>query len=257
MNNNALERSHLSVSQLKSYLQCPRKYFYQYIEAATPAFRSIALTFGSAWHTAIGSYLINNITPEDAIAFFRDLLVSEVESSEIPVLFDDEEDLGTCVDMGAKTISAFIEKVPRPEAVLGIEVPFVLDITRTQNREDYQAPIIGSIDALVIEQNTTVIWELKTSKRKWSRDQLDYDFQPTAYRMGARRLDIPHATLKLLIATKTKTPDVQIETVVRTLEDEARLARLVSSVLRAIRAGVDHPIQNWACRGCCFSTICT
>jgi hypothetical protein len=258
MNIPSLERSHLSVSQLKSYLQCPRKYFYQYIDCATPAFRSIALTFGSAWHVAIGAYLVNGTTTEEATDLFRDLLSTEIEESEIPVLFDDEEDLGACIDIGARTIDTFIARVPRPDAVLGIEVPFVLDLIPTEDGEEIPAPLIGSIDAVVIDNDVVEIWELKTAKRRWSRDQLDYDLQTTAYRMGAReRLDIPNATLKLLIATKTKKPEVQVEAVIRTALDEARLARLASSVLRAIRAGVDHPIQTWACRGCCFSTICT
>jgi PD-(D/E)XK nuclease superfamily len=44
---------HLSVLQLKTFLQCPKKYTFQYIERVEPAFRPIALAFGTAWHETL------------------------------------------------------------------------------------------------------------------------------------------------------------------------------------------------------------
>ena len=51
------KRPHLSVSALKTYLSCPRKYRLHYVERAPASHRSIALVFGHAWHELIGKLL--------------------------------------------------------------------------------------------------------------------------------------------------------------------------------------------------------
>jgi RecB family exonuclease len=80
---------HTSVSQLKTFLQCPRKYRYQYIDRIRPEFRPIALAFGTAWHHAIGEYLLPQVkdrvpTREEIQAVFRDSLTEEVQADGIP-----------------------------------------------------------------------------------------------------------------------------------------------------------------------------
>ena len=72
---------------------------------------------------------------------------------------------------------------------------------------------------------------------------------------------VPTATddigVELLITTKTKTPRVQRERVVRGDVDEADLVATALSVSRAVQASVDHPIRGWPCRGCAYSTVCS
>ncbi len=58
-------RPHLSVSALKLFLQCPRKFNFQYIERAPADFRPVAFVFGTAWHATIGRWLtaLPNVPP--------------------------------------------------------------------------------------------------------------------------------------------------------------------------------------------------
>ena len=44
------------------------------------------------------------------------------------MLFDDDEELGQCVDLGVRMLDVFLSKVPLPRRVLGVEVPFALGI---------------------------------------------------------------------------------------------------------------------------------
>jgi PD-(D/E)XK nuclease superfamily len=124
---------HFSVSQLKIFLQCPRKHRFQYVDRFLPEFRSIALAFGTAWHHAIGAYLLPPVKEqpaprEELQALFRDALSAEVLSDSIPVLFEVDENLGQTIDLGVRMLDTFIGRVPVPETVLGVEVPFVLEI---------------------------------------------------------------------------------------------------------------------------------
>ena len=44
------QRPHLSVSALKLWLSCPRKFRLHYVDKAEPSHRAISLVFGHAWH---------------------------------------------------------------------------------------------------------------------------------------------------------------------------------------------------------------
>jgi CRISPR/Cas system-associated exonuclease Cas4 (RecB family) len=250
-------RPHISVSQIKTFIACPRRYTLQYFDLIKPDFRPIALAFGTAWHAAIGQYLQHGTTTDETSEVFREVLARAVRDDEVPVLFEDEEDLGECIDLGVRMVDVFIGRVPRPDEVLGVEVAFSLDLPDPRTGEPFTMPLIGAIDALVVDNDRACVWELKTGKKRWTADQLEYDLQMTAYRMGARVHDIDDAALQVVITTKAKTPAVQIERVTRTDRDERELANVMHGVLRAIHAGVEHPVRGWQCRSCPYAGRCT
>lgn len=253
---------HTSISQLKTYLQCPRKYFFHYIEKAEPAFRPLALSFGHSFHAAVQHHLVRSsqeqpVPREELHEVFRDALEQATKADGPPLLFEDEEqDLGSVIDAGIRMLDAFVEKVPLPEKVLGIEVPLSLELMDPLTGEVLDRPLVGAIDAVVLENGKPVIWELKTGKRRWGPDQLEFDPQPTAYRMGARRYGLNTPEVKLLVTTKTKKPDVQIEHLVRHPGDEQELTELALSVHRAVDVGIDHRVRGWQCRSCQYAGAC-
>ena len=252
---------HLSVSQLKSFIQCPRKYALAYVHGVVPQFRPIALAFGTAWHEAVGFHLTTSTKAKPADRdevknIFRERLSIAVEGDRIPVLFDHGDDLGKCVDQGMKMLDVFMDRVELPDRVVGVELPFSLEITDPEFGDVLDVPLIGALDALVINGGIPQVWELKTSKKKWSADQLEYDMQPTAYGMAAEQLGYENPDLVLLVSTKTTKPDVQVERLVRTKADRDDLAVTAQSVAAAIAAGIDHPIRGWACKGCQYSHAC-
>jgi putative RecB family exonuclease len=253
---------HLSVSQLKTFLQCPHKYTLQYIERAEPAFRAVALAFGTAWHETVGAHLLPHVkdhflSREELQTLFRDSLTEEVSQDGPPVLFDDEdEDLGKCVDLGLRMLDEFILRVPRPDQVLDVERAFVLELAHPVTGEIASVPLIGAIDAIVVDGETTALWELKTGKKKWSADQLEWDPQMTAYSMAARELGHDDPELKLLVTTKTKTPDVQVERLVRHRADKQELAETALTVLRAVNEGIDYRVRGWGCKTCAHAAVC-
>ena len=253
---------HVSVSQLKTFMQCPKKYFLQYVDRRPPAFRPIALAFGTAWHAAVGHRLEahrdGQVAPaEELYEVFRDVLEHEAARPGPPVLFDDEEaHLEQTIDAGIRMLDVFLERVSLPARVIGVEVPFVIELVDQLTGEVVSRPLIGAIDALVEDEHAACVVELKTAKRRWSSDQLDYDPQMTAYAMAARELGYVNPKLALVVATKTKTPDVQIERLVRHQNDERELVETAFTLERAIEAGVDTRVRGWACKTCPYSEAC-
>ncbi len=255
-------KPHTSVSQLKTFIQCPRKYYLQYIKGVMPAFRPLALVFGSAWHETIADHLTRSrheyqVPVEELRAHLRDGLVRGVDRDDVPVLFEDEEqDIGAVIDLAMRMLDVFLARVPLPEQVHGVEVPFRLKPVHPVTGEIHPRPLIGAIDAIVEERGRPVVWELKTGRKKFSADQLDFDLQPTAYGMAARALGYKSARLTLLVTTKGKSPDVQVEHLVRHRRDELEFVETAFAVARAVDAGVDFPMRGWRCRTCPYAGAC-
>jgi hypothetical protein len=97
---------------------------------------------------------------------------------------------------------------------------------------------------------------VKTGKKKWPADQLEFDPQITAYSMAARELGHDDPDLKLLVTTKTKTPDVQVERLVRHRADRQELAETALTVLHAMSAGIDYRVRGWGCKTCAYAGVC-
>ncbi len=141
---------HVSISQLKTFLQCPRKYRFHYIDRVEPEFRPIALAFGTAWHETIAAHLLPPVRDQylsrvELQAHFRDSLTEQVNEDGPPVLFEDEEDLGKCIDLGLRMLDTFILRVPRPEQVLEVERAFVLELAHPVTGEIAPVPLIGAM----------------------------------------------------------------------------------------------------------------
>ena len=252
---------HFSISQLQVFLHCARKFRFIYVDHVEPEFRPIALALGTAWHEIIGAHLLPQVRGQylsrlELQALFRDSLTEQVNEDGPPVLFEDEEDLGKTIDLGLRMLDAFFLRVPRPDRVLEVERAFVLELAHPVSGEIAPVPLIGAMDVIVVDRGKTEVWELKTGKKKWSADQMEYDPQPTAYVMAARELGHEDAQVKLLVTTKTREPDVQIERLVRRRGDERELAETVLDVLHAVKAGVDVRIRGWGCRSCAFASVC-
>jgi hypothetical protein len=101
-----------------------------------------------------------------------------------------------------------------------------------------------------------VVVEHKTAGRRYGADQLRFDIQPTAYKLAARLGGMGEVDVRYQVVTKTKTPALQVEDVLRGEQDEDDLLRTALGVLRSIDAGVDFPIRGARCRTCPYAHGC-
>lgn len=251
------KKKHLSVSALTTFLSCSRKYELGYIRSAPRDYYPASLALGSAWHSAVAAWL--NETGDDAALDeqLRDDLRERLRHDDIPVLFDTpEENADTFVERTVKMFSMFRQSVPRPRKVLGTEIAFQTTIVHPATGEVLPVPVIGALDAVVIEADgLRSLWELKTG-RKWAPDRVEHDAQLTLYRKAARELGFDGVRLRVHVATKTKEPQVQTLDIERSDADEAELAELFFDVHRAIKAGISYRQRGWACRSCQYASSC-
>lgn len=255
------QQPHVSVNQLKTFLACPRKYRLQYIERIEPAFRPVAMAFGSAFHEAFALRMTKLQSQEplpngQLHEHFAEAMRLELSSPGPPVLFEDDEDEPLLVRRGHAMIDALVRTFPRPDRVLAVEQPFRIELVDSGTGEVAELPLVGAIDAIVERGQRTVGIELKTGARRWAEDGLLFDLQITAYQRVLRTDWNDSAQIELVLVTKSDRPDVQLERLARTREDEDELVAVTSSVLRGVDAGVDHPVRGWRCKTCPYMSAC-
>ncbi|HSC86237.1 MAG TPA: PD-(D/E)XK nuclease family protein, partial [Polyangiaceae bacterium] len=146
---------YLSASQLAGYLRCPKQYWFRYIAKKTPSHVGVALPFGRAWGNVIAHYLKNSepghLVPLPELAeYFREDFERELADAQAPVLFDEEETAASLIETAERMLQVFQEKVPLPEAVLGVEMAFSVSLAHPEEPDDpLPVPLVGAIDVLV------------------------------------------------------------------------------------------------------------
>lgn len=254
----------VSISQLKEFTICPRRYQLHRVLGIEPAFVPVPLALGSATHAGIGaiytSLLVRaEVAPvEEVVQVFRD---SWSLATDGPVPINVDEDDADPVDVGVRMLTAFHRHVVAagPVAVVAVELPFSgVTLHDPDTGEILDEKLTGVIDLVVREADRNVIVEHKTAARKWTRDQLDHDIQLTAYQVAARDRDLGgDVGLRFQIVTKAKAATIQVEDVVRDDLAEVDFLRTATGVLRAIGAGAFWPLKSWACSSCPYAHACS
>lgn len=255
----AATTNYLSVSRINTFLRCPRQYALKYIEKVPSDFRSAALAFGTAWHDCVRAHFesAGARTHDELVDVFAQSFDAQLAADDVPVLFDDDETRDSLVDTSRRMLAVFRGKVPLPDEILELERAFSLELAHPVTAEILRVPVVGSIDAVVRREGEVVVLEFKSAKRRWGADQIEWDHQTTAYLIAARRLGYDQPRAELVVTTKTKKPDVQVERLVRHRRDEEELAELASGVLRGIDAGFDVRVRGWQCRSCAWAGSCS
>ena len=252
------KKPHISISAVRTYLSCPRRFALHYTERARPDYVPAALILGSAWHSAVAGWLEKSADDEVLDEQLRDDLRDRLARVDVPVLFDDaEENANGFIARAVAMFKALREFVVRPKTVLGTEIAFATRISHPRTGEVLPVPVVGAMDAIVVEEDGVgSLFELKTAKKKWSPDQIEFDPQVTLYRKAARELGYDGVRLRIVVTTKAREPQVHVLDAARNDGDETELAELFFEVHRAVEAGVAPRQRGWACRTCQYASSC-
>jgi CRISPR/Cas system-associated exonuclease Cas4 (RecB family) len=254
------EGLHVSVSQIKTYLRCPRQFWFRYVTGAQPEGTPWALLFGAAFHAALAT-LYNAVKDAKALPPLVQLVEAFTKNWEHnrsrTVLVNNEVE-GAPATQAAKMLGLAVGLMrlrPLP-VVVAVEQPFQVELVNPATGEVLEEKLVGAFDLVLEENGRKVIVEHKTAARRYSAEQLQHDIQGTAYKMAAKDLGMGDVDLRMQVFTKATTPTIQVENVQRGKQDERDLLQTVNSVLTAVDAGVFHPTPGWQCNGCQFRMQC-
>ncbi|MCA1962305.1 MAG: PD-(D/E)XK nuclease family protein [Desulfomonile sp.] len=249
------EKPHLSYSAISTYLTCPLKYKFHYIDQLPPAFTSSSLAFGSAIHEAVGAFLQSHL--EGDLLRYDQILDVYVQAwkgfTDNPIRYFNGDNESSLFDKAHSLLRVFYASFDPSTEVLGVEEFFEVDL-------DGVPPLIGYID--LIEQSPDgTIWlaDLKTASEKPTGPSASSNLQLTAYSLGAASLgfDPEHLGLRLDVLVKTKSPEfLRLETSRTGLERE-RFVKMVTQVWNGIESGVCFPKEDWYCAQCPYRAPCS
>src|ERR1700741_2247541 len=121
-----MEQRLLSISQVQTYLACPLKYRFQYVEKIPKSFRPAALAFGSSVHVAVEWFQRERLAgrrtdlTEMLQIFEADWLAQTAE----PLMFSDREDFQALLQKGREMLRLYFGDASTSPAPSAVEEPF-------------------------------------------------------------------------------------------------------------------------------------
>ena len=240
---------YLSVSQIRTYLRCPRQYEYQYIHRIRQPVTS-ALLLGRSFHAAIEKANLAKLEDGEILSVddVKDTFSEAWDNEKDEVEWEEDEDQGKLKDDGLAVTTHYYEQVGQNLRPMMVEHGTTVDIDGI--------PVKVIID--LVEQGGR-IRDFKTAKRTPQKDMAEKSIQLSTYALAYRQMTGEKetgATLDYTVNLKSGPKITQLETEI----DEGRSERtkqLIKGVANAISAGVFFPVEEgMACGFCPFHDIC-
>ena len=255
-------KPHISVSQINTFLNCPRAYSYSYEEEdIEPAHVSSPLILGQAVHMAaarlyIGIQKKERVKAREVAEAFCDYLLALRKHRQYPIRYNKGENFNSMLVMGMGLVACLFRETPRDKKI--IEVDYEINVPlRNSQGQDLDIPLKGFLDKIVEEEGNPVVTDLKTSKIKYSAERISTDLQSCAYTYALATMN-GGGPVKFVweILLKNVAPKMQVCEVVRDTPDFDRFWAIAKNTITAIRAGAYYPVTSWRCKSCPYSYAC-
>jgi putative RecB family exonuclease len=251
-------RDYISWSALSTFRTCPLKYKFRYIDGLPEESVSAALVFGTGIHTAIEQHFQAILSGEVQPDVER--LMFAYRSAWLPhdpdaIQFGSTESRASLDALAARMLTAFLNS---PTASVQGRVLGVEEEIRGLLVEGVP-DLYGRVDLLTEDTDSLVITDIKTSRGKWSGEQVeDSGEQLLLYsHLASEMAPGKKITTRFMVLTKTKEPVVEEH--VREIEPVAvkRTLAGVERVWRAIESGVFYPAPStMSCASCGYRVAC-
>lgn len=245
--------THLSYSQVSTYLTCPLRYRFQYVELVPPAFTPAALAFGSSVHEAVAAYYQSRLEGDILRADQMLDVYRDTWRGAEGVKFFNGDNEQSLMEKAQQLIAVFHERVDPHVTVLGVEEFFEVQLAQEV------PPFHGYIDLIEEDQDGRVtVVDLKTASKKLADSAVHANIQLTAYSIGAAALgfDPEQLVLRLDVITKTKSPELFRHETTRTQVQRERFVKAVKHVWSAIEHHAFFPREDWHCSQCAYTEPC-
>ena len=254
---------HISFSQVNTYLICPLRYRFQYIDREEWQFKPAALTLGSAIHAAIEKYYTNHLeSKRTSLTDLQDIFDTRLyqDCAEVEMKFKTGKDPVEIQQQGHAMLDCFLENVT-PGDVLGVEEKFTLNVVDGETGETLDVPLVGRVDLIERTEDGNIVFvDYKTASTRYSEDSVQRNLQLTAYSLWAREAysteknEVIHLRFDVLL--KNKTPLHLKYQTQRTYQDAQRFVRMLLMISEAIREEHFYPNPGWQCADCPFKVAC-
>lgn len=204
----------IDYSSLSTYLECPRKFLFQYVMHLRPAGQSIHLVFGACWH--YGLEVTYNLLMKNPKLTSVDCTVASIKAfNDLWNLdgapFWKNEDLifpkspGHAANMYKAYWDRFLKLDTQQRQIIAVEAPFTIDLSIYEsNLPNY----VGRLDLILSDGTGIEIIDHKTAKAIYKTTPQSYEmsYQTDGYLTAGRIYydKIPSITYRLALCQKSK-----------------------------------------------------
>lgn len=244
----------ISISQVNTYLGCPLKYRFQYVDRIPRPWRVAAMAFGTSVHAAVEwlhKERLAGRSPEltDVLKVFdADWYAQNVE----PLVFSERESREGLAEKGRAMLQLYVESATGVKPV-AVEQPFELDLADPETGEVLEVRLRGVID--LVEEGDVLV-DLKTAGRTLESGGLERHLQLSTYALAFLLLRGRMPKLRLDMLLKTAKPRLERHETTRSVEDLSWTARLIREVSLAIETEHFFPNPSWRCTECEYYAHC-
>jgi len=249
--------SYLSFSRIRCYQGCPLKFWFRYKAGLPEETVSASLVFGSAIHASLQHHFQELLAGNGPPSLEQMLTEYEREwqarGQEIRLGKDD--DPTKLYDLAQRMLAAFqANQLANPAGR-------ILAVEETLQGELIPGlpPILGRVDLIVETASELVIHDWKTSRSRWSLEQIDDSAEQLLLYGELARDFAPGKPIRVEIAVLTKTKEINIERYSQPFDPQRldRTKRVIERVQRAIEDEVFYPAPSpMACGSCPFREPC-
>ena len=251
-------RDYVSWSAISTFRQCPLKYRFRYVDGLPEESVSAALIFGTGIHSAVEQHFQAALSGDPKPDL--NALLFAYRSAWLPldpdaIQFGSTETRASLDALAGKMLTAFLNS---PAASVEGRVLGVEEEIRGMLVEGVP-DLYGRVDLLTENSDSLVITDIKTSRGKWSHEQVeDSGEQLLLYSHLASEISPgKKIATRFLVLTKTREP--VIEEHVREVDPRnvKRTLAGLERVWRAISAGNFYPAPSVVgCAGCGYRAAC-
>jgi putative RecB family exonuclease len=251
-------RDYISWSALSTFRTCPLKYRFRYVDGLPEESVSSALVFGTGIHTAVEQHYQAILSGEPKPDL--DALLFAYRSAWLPhdpdaITFGSSESRASLDALAGKMLTAFLNS---PAASVRGRVLAIEEELRGM-LVDGVPDLYGRVDLLTEDSDSLVITDIKTSRGKWSQEQVEESGEQLLLYSHLASEISPGKKIatRFLVLTKTKEPVVEEHS--RVVEPAALKRTLagVERVWRAIESGVFYPAPSTInCSSCGYRAVC-
>ncbi|MCB1282220.1 MAG: PD-(D/E)XK nuclease family protein, partial [Salinibacterium sp.] len=243
----------VSISQVQSYLFCPLKFRFQYVDKLAFPWRPGALAFGTSIHAAVEWFLKELMAGRfPNVRQVQDLFRADWYAQNLePLVFAKGETEESLADKGAELLALFLNHNRLPP--VAVEERFEIELADPETGELLGTEFRGYMDCV---EEGPVLVELKTAARAYDDGSIARHLQLSAYALVVFLKTGVIPELRLDVLVKTRLPRYDCNPTTRTVEDLAWTARLLDRVARAIDGEHFFPNPSWRCTECEFFAAC-
>ena len=246
------ETPHWSYSAFQTFLTCPMRYFFRYVEHAEVERTNVSIPFGRAFHAVLSdrarkgsSYTVED-AKEDFAVYFR----GETEVCE-NISYKTEEDYWFWNQRGYDMLDVALAEWPDDYTVKSVAEAFSVDVPGLSK------PLVGEFDLVTVDGGDETICDWKTASMKWPNGKADRDLQATTFCYAYQKQYGTNPLFRFDVFTKAQKPAHHQFYTLRSHDDFERFVFLAGKIEKAVNTGIFLPVESCMnCSECSYSNRC-